>query len=116
MNILALLLVELILPKSVLACQTPLESPSLMVMVSLKNMCAGLQTCLRNLPTAGEVQVVSPAINVSEGSDAMFCVVLMNLTDSTATLANPLIVSLIVDLNWRAGLSLILGFYKPERS
>ena len=34
----------------------------------------------------------------------MFCVILMNLTDSTATLANPLTVSLMVDLNWRAGL------------
>ena len=43
---------------------------------------------------AGEVKVVSTSLNINEGSDAMFCVVLMATTASTNELGNELTVIL----------------------
>ena len=53
---------------------------------------------------AGEVQVVSPSLDIHEGFEEMVCVMLMATTDSPTMLANALTVNLSLVLNDGAGL------------
>ena len=55
-------------------------------------------------PVVGEVQVATPSITITEGANGTVCVVLTAASGSPTSLANPLIVELMANLNAGAGL------------
>ena len=57
---------------------------------------------------AGEVQVATSSITITEGANATVCVILTATSGSPTSLANLLVVDLTTNLNAEAGLTFLL--------